>query len=380
MNIQYLSSSTIPSRDANSIHVMKMSSAFAGQGCNVTLHAMKGDVSPMGERDLHTFYGVNPNYSVRLLGVPAIKGAAYIHGLVSSIRACLSRPDAVYCRDLMAAFVASFFSSVVIYESHSPVSEKGKIASFLFKRMLKRPSFKGVVVITHALREFYVEHYPELKNRILVAPDGADSVVVSKKNTVEQSGAATDTSSDLLRVGYVGHLYPGKGIELIAKLAPLCPWATFDIVGGSEVDIVRWRSRCSGIKNMEFQGFVAHDEVPCRISAYDVVLLPNQKSVTTAGGKGDIGKWTSPLKAFEYMASGKAIVASDLPVLREVLTDGVNCLLCDPEEELQWRSALLRLKRESHFREQLGDRAKDVFEQRYSWSRRAKNCLDFLGK
>ena len=58
-------------------------------------------------------------------------------------------------------------------------------------------------------------------------------------------------------------------------------------------------------------------------SEADVLALPNPSSAISR-------EFTSPLKLFEYMASGRPIVASDLPSLREVLADGRNALLVEP--------------------------------------------------
>jgi glycosyltransferase involved in cell wall biosynthesis len=116
------------------------------------------------------------------------------------------------------------------------------------------------------------------------------------------------------------------------------------------------------------------------LAAFDVVLLPNQRKVTTSGGKGDIGRWTSPLKAFEYMAAGKAILASDIPVLREVLEDGVNALLCEPDDIGSWLNALQKIGSQPEYRKALGLNARDIFERQYTWQARAENIVDFAMK
>jgi glycosyltransferase involved in cell wall biosynthesis len=78
----------------------------------------------------------------------------------------------------------------------------------------------------------------------------------------------------------------------------------------------------------------------------------------------------SPLKIFEYMASGRAIVASDLPVLREVLNNR-NAVLCEADNVDQWRQAIITLTEDRQLRQRLGAQARRDFDQHYSWSRRA---------
>jgi glycosyltransferase involved in cell wall biosynthesis len=81
----------------------------------------------------------------------------------------------------------------------------------------------------------------------------------------------------------------------------------------------------------------------------------------------------SPLKLFEYMSAGKPIVASDLPVLREVL-DEANAVLVDPEDADAWARALESL-RDAGLRERLGVRARRDFLERHTWDIRARKVL-----
>ena len=99
------------------------------------------------------------------------------------------------------------------------------------------------------------------------------------------------------------------------------------------------------------------------------------------GGKGcNLSDWMSPLKLFEYMGHGKAIVCSDLPVLREVLTDGVNARLANPDAPEEWVSAIRALHSSPETRVALGARARIDFVEKYSWDRRAEHILDGLRK
>jgi glycosyltransferase involved in cell wall biosynthesis len=96
----------------------------------------------------------------------------------------------------------------------------------------------------------------------------------------------------------------------------------------------------------------------------DVLVLPNTATHISA-------RYTSPLKLFEYMAAGRPIVASDLPALREVLTDGENALLVEPGNAAQLADAIGRLLHDPELAQRLAAAAwRDV--QAYSWDRRAE--------
>jgi glycosyltransferase involved in cell wall biosynthesis len=96
----------------------------------------------------------------------------------------------------------------------------------------------------------------------------------------------------------------------------------------------------------------------------DVLVLPNPASAISSS-------FTSPLKLFEYMASGRPIVASDLPSLREVLRDGENALLAEPGNAAALTRGILRIKNDAALGERLARQAVEDVRQ-YTWARRAE--------
>jgi len=157
------------------------------------------------------------------------------------------------------------------------------------------------------------------------------------------------------------------------------PDVDFHVVGGTETDLARWRNHGNGNGNGNGSNLVFHGHVPLvRTEAYrravDVLLAPYQASVRPAGGRADIGRWMSPLKIFEYMGSGRAMIVSDLPVLREIVTDGVTALLARPDDVDAWVGAVERL-RDPALRQELADRARAQLVDRHTWARRAEDVL-----
>lgn len=372
MKIVYLSTSTIPSRTANSIHVMKMCQAFAKNGNEVILIARnkKREMEAKGT-DIYAFYGVENCFEIIKLHWLPIKGSVFIYGFASGKKALDLRPDIVYCRNIPGCYFAAKFGATVIYETHSPVKGIGMISDWCFKRILKSSKLEKLVVITSALKEFYEINYPSANGKIKVAPDAADPMPESIQ-PIE-----LPNKSERLQIGYVGHLYRGKGMEIVSRLPLFCPWADFHIVGGTDKDINFWKKQCSSIKNISFHSYIPHFEVAQYIQAFDIVILPNQRKVSTDnnfGGK-DIGQWTSPLKAFEYMAAGKPIIASDLSILKEILEHEHNALLCPPDSVLAWQKAIERLRNDQRLRDRLGRNAYNDFMANHTWKRRAKKVI-----
>jgi glycosyltransferase involved in cell wall biosynthesis len=179
-----------------------------------------------------------------------------------------------------------------------------------------------------------------------------------------------------MNVGYTGHLYEGRGIGLLIEVARRCAWLQLHIVGGEPDDIQRWQSASKGMSNVDFYGYVDPVETPRYRDMCDVLAAPYQRVVKVAGDRIDTSKYMSPLKIFEYMASAKAIVCSDLPVLREILRDGETALLCKPDDVDDWCRAMIRLRDDPGLGERLAANAFREYEGKYTWEGRAARVLE----
>ena len=210
--------------------------------------------------------------------------------------------------------------SLFIYESHEPPSDPRY--RFMHRRLFCHSGFLGLVVISQPLRSAYLAAYPHLNGaKVVVAADGADEVDVPTFRNMPHGR---------FQVGYVGHLYPGRGGDLMIKLARALSDADFHLVGGRSKDISRLQS-LDPPANIVFHGHQSPACLPNFYRRFDVVLAPYQTRVSVAGGRVNTAQWMSPLKIFEYMAHAKPIIASDLPVLREVLTPESNGALSGAE-------------------------------------------------
>jgi len=370
VRIAYLAGSVIPSRSANSVHVMKMCAAFAAHGHEVTLYApsrrTEEEPAPGGP---HAFYGVAETFAVRKMPWLPVPGRAQLRAWLTALSLRRDRPDLVYGRDVIACAAAAALGHRTILESHIPAWQaRGRIPAY-FRRLAHSPNLVRLVVISNALKRLYREQGYLDDERIIVAHDGADEVGDIRP------GPDWPGRKDAMQAGYAGQLHEGKGIELIAALAPLLPDVDFHVVGGRPVDVDAWKER-STAGNLHFHGFVPHAEVAGRIARFDICLLPNQRVVMPHGhgsGRANISEYTSPLKLFEYMAQGKCILASDLPVLREVLNES-NAVLAPPDDVEAWRAAIDRL-RDPVTRRCLAEAAHADFIAGYTWKQRAAAVL-----
>ncbi|MBW5420352.1 glycosyltransferase [Streptomyces sp. BG9H] len=372
MRIAYLHSGSIPSVYANGVHVMRMCDAFTDAGHEVVLYALPGTV-PAG--DVHRYYGTRNRFEVRSIAQPALRGlGVWIRAW--RIRADLHRrgtPDLLYGRDLRALLVSSGLAPLV-YETHLmwPRRIVRRIEGVLFRRR----NLRRVVFVSQALADDYHRVFPELVSSrwadLVTAHDCADPAPAD--------GPVADLPGrpEAPKIGYVGHLYPGRGTDVILELAARVPEADFHLVGGTAADRAHWQSRCTR-PNVYFHGHLPPAELAPYQRAFEVVLAPYQRRTYCAGGVGEISRWVSPMKLFEYMSYGKAVIASDLPVLREILTDGVNCLLCPSDSAETWAAAVKRLVGDENLRATLGGEARRQLHDRHTWRIRADRVLAGLG-
>ncbi len=377
MKICYVADSIIPSRTANSIHVMKMCAALGELGHNVLLLVPKRNTSEDSVDNLYTYYGVSDSFEIHRNATPywhKYRLAYFSLGLTSL--ALRTRPDLVYTRTMGVAWgLTNIFHRPVLYETHQPWTKSGRQQS-LFRQTINSRSLLALVVITQAL-DSMLTYRPKYAN-VLVAHDGVDdSALGNKMSKMEaRSRLGLDVGQSSLAV-YTGHMYKGRGVELIIELAQKLSTHEFILVGGTEKDIAHYRGLSGDRTNLHFIGFVPPSEVSLYLHAADVLLMPYADIVETASGA-STGAWASPMKMFEYMASWRPIISSTLPVLKEVLRDGENALLLSYDRPDLWCDALLQLKAVSEIGERLARQAlEDV--RKYTWKNRAQRILDKVG-
>jgi len=370
MKILYISKSNIPSKSANSIHVMKMCQAFSNNGHQVVLLAPNNrDQYEKNVKNIYRYYGVKKIFKIKKIWHPNLKSGVIIYLLGIFFYLLFNKKfDLIYGRFLHGCYASTLLKNKVIFESHNPIFNSSNHNLIVFKKLIKSKYLEKMVVISQTLKDMYLEKGFLNNAKIQVLHDGADEV----KNFNHKTKLLG--RKDNLKVGYVGHMYKGKGMEVISSIASKLEEDDIDIhiIGGLEKDIELWRDKIIS-KNVYFYGFVAHKNVGSYINALDICLLPNQKIVYAYGSdesnsNENISRFTSPLKLFEYMSHKKAIIASELPVLKEVLNKK-NSILVESDNIDLWISSIKKLKNLKN-REVIGNQALNDF-YKYTWKNRA---------
>lgn len=353
----------MPGPEANTVNVAKMCNAFAANGLDVTLAAAPGAPAPMLTRAIKDHYGLKEQIAVRPL--PRIAARPLLSAIVGVSAARRAGATFIYTRTPHVALAACWAGLPSALEIHTDLSSFSPLARAATFGAARNANLRALVAISQALGVRLQAQLPEARAPILVAHDGADPCA-----------APSDRVGERLTIGFAGRPYPGKGLELILRLAPLCPDAQFEIAGATRQE-AELLARCAPTPNVRFLGSIPHAEVASAIASWDIVLAPYQRQVTVADGRTDVAQWMSPLKVFEYMAAGKPILASDIPVLREVLTHDETALLLPPEDPAAWAAAIERLRAAPALRKRFGRRARAVFMSRHTWRARAGRIIEF---
>lgn len=363
MKIVAVAGATIPSDTANSLQVMKACQALAQLGHDVTLFVPGHKSTSV---DLQAHYGLQTEFPVKWLSSSSRR--AFTWEAVRQAR----KADLLYSWFPQSAVFGLWSRLPVIFEIHiQPTGLFGPMWHRLFASLRGR---KRLVSITRALvgileRDFHMR-FPA--QEVVIAPNGVD---------LERFTSLPDPVAARRQIGLgaaptvmcTGHLYAGRGADLFLQLARSLPQANFVWVGGRPDDIASWKQRVES-DNVTFTGFIPNRDLPLYQAAADILLMPYSRSIMGSSGTADSASVASPMKMFEYMAAGRAIVSADLPVIREVLNEK-NAIFCKPDEAEDWRTAVEALLEDEALRLDLGSQARrDV--QGYTWLARARRILN----
>ena len=371
MKIVCIAASFIPSKTANSIQVVKATQALADLGHEVTL-LVPGQVQT-DWLDLERHYGLRRQFKIQW--VPEnLTFRRYDFAFKALKLARQMAPDIIYTWVLQAGVLALWQGVPVVLELHDRV--RGKVGPWLFRWFYRSKTPRRLLTNTHALKNALITDFKldTAKLDIHVAPNGVDLERYQNLLSSEESRQNLSLPAGFT-AGYSGHFYAGRGLQLMLEMAKQLSAIQFLWVGGEAADVAEWRARIDrqNIMNVTITGFVNNIEVAQYQAAADVLLMPYSSSIAGSGG-GNSAEIASPMKMFEYLAAGRAIVSSDLPVVHEVLNKE-NAVFCPPEDLSAWCKAISDLHADPDRRKQLGAAARSTAEN-YTWRARAESALE----
>lgn len=365
--MRILYSHRIQSRDGQSVHVDELIAALRAEGHEVLV------VGP-SFYDNASFGGESGFVDVVRKLLPGALGEiaelAYNIPAYRRLRAACRefRPDVIYERCnlyyLAGMWLARATGLPFLLEVNSPLAEErirfGNLRLHRLARRLESQVWRAadrVLPVTGVLKEIVMRTAGVPGERITVVPNG---VVLERFPPVARAAGAAVT------LGFVGFVRPWHGLDaVIREIAARRDGVRvgLTVVGDGPVRgaLEALAAELGIADRLDFRGVVPHAAVPGEVAGFDIALQPQ------------VTPYASPLKIFDYMAAGRAIVAPDQPNIREILEHERTALLFDPADPAGLWRAVARLIEDAAFRERLGAAARVELEARdYTWRGNAR--------
>ncbi len=376
MDITYISLESVSSPLAESVQVAKMCDAMISEGHDVRLIAPLPK-SELGLRNggLAQIYDLRHNIEPLYRSLPPSHLGRTWYAMMGRLS---SFGRIAYTRFGSCAAVCVYTGARTVFDLDA-LPKSNSPAELVLKRLLRNQSPRlRIAVITEALRQMVAERYSYADtDKMIIAPNGVDTIPFDYAPGRDEARQTLNLPGDKPIVGHVGSLSPSNGVETLAQLVSQMPEVHFLMVGdrGDGLNRLRGEAGDSGAgTNLIAPGNVDNSEVPLWLSACDILLLANQ---ILPGWENRNALYTSPMKLFEYMASGKPIIASDLPILREILDEDTAVFV--PSSDIgAWIEAIRNLLKDPARGKALGATASQRAAEHYSWRTRAHTILDGL--
>ena len=380
MKIIYIANARIPTEKAHGLQIMKMCEAFSSSGIDLELVLpTRLNTKEFKKIDTFDYYRVKENFKITtlktfdpifLINRPfgiyiKFQFLFFILGLLPYLFFKKNKQDYIfYLRDEQLLPLVQFFSKKVIWEAHNLPQNK--------KHYLKywRKCYK-IIAITNGLKDELIAN-GLLGDKILVAPDAVDlDQFLDIKESKEELRKKLNLPINKNIIVYTGHLYKWKGVQTLAEASSfLTDHELVVIIGGTDKDILDFKNKNKDLRNILIIGHLPQYLIPSYLKAADVLVLPNSAKSTISS------TYTSPLKLFEYMASQRPIIASDLPSIREILNNG-NSVLVEPDNSKKMAENIMLILQNSLLSDKISKQSyNDV--QKYSWSKRANSIVNFI--
>lgn len=366
MKLLYAANIRLPTEKAHGVQIMKMCEAFAKCGVDVEL------LVPRRKNHIDTdpfdYYAVERNFCITYVpsGYSARFGrfGFWLETLLFSEKVARyvaqSKPDIVYSRDEFILINLCLSAVKCVWETHTGVW------NVLLRLFIGR--FFKIIAISTGLADLYrnegVNH-----DKIQVFHDGADlmqfSVTVNREDQKRKLGIPLEKKIVL----YVGHLYKWKGVDTLLDASKLfSSLAQTVIIGGTKEEVSILANK---YPNVLFLGYRPYSELAFNQKIADILVVPNS-------GEDKISRlYTSPLKVFAHMTSGIPIIASDLPSLREILTER-NSILIPPDDPVVLADFVRRILVGDILTKLMALQAQ-IDVRQYDWRIRAQAIIRFLG-
>lgn len=370
MKIFYLSFTRFPSEKAHALYIAKTCEAFNSvEGVEaIAVVPKRFGCARLSAKDFYTLKShieIKKLVCLDLFPFHFFKGVAFYVGMLTFSVSCLifgvfsiSQKDIVVTNDALIAMMMTWIRKKVSYELHDYPTQNIS----LYRRVFQTANYIQTNNFQKKLR--LVEDFQVDVNKVIVAHNGVAIEDFNTETSRQDARRKLGIELDKKIVAYTGHLFDWKGADILAEAMKMENDIITLFIGGNDEDVAKMKSTYQPFPNLRFLGFKPHKDMPLYQKAADVLVLPNS-------GKKDISRFhTSPMKVFEYMASGTPIVASNLPSIQEVLKPE-HAVFFDPDNHTDLREKIIQTFTNYLTSTDMAKRAQEEVGK-YDWIRRAR--------
>lgn len=236
-----------------------------------------------------------------------------------------------------------------------------------------------IVVVSEASKSELTERGYSEKN-ILVNPNGVDTNEYRPDIPAQPIRSQLGIDANDVVIGFIGTFGPWHGVEVLAEAFgrllntnPSLGKKVWLLLIGDGVTMAKTKKILSAHNATDraiFTGLIPQSFGPKYLAACDILASPNIRNNDNSRFFG------SPTKLFEYMAMGRAIVASNLEQIGEILTDEVSAKLVEPGNAIALEKALEHVASSQAYRQKLATEARSIAVNRYTWRQHTQRILD----
>ena len=370
--------SSIDNFKANLISVFHNCNSFTLNGVEVELLLPKPKINIVNVEDyILRNFGIILDFKIIFYKPFFIrKLSKYIQS--NNFKSIIKNSEAEYVFTRVPNYIKTVFNcnKKIIFESHNnQMHDKLLIMDYYWKKKIIKyvndNKFSLFICISNNLKSFW-KSYGISESKLVSLHDAIPKKNFEKKLDKLETRLELGLPTEKKIITYAGSLYPDREIENIIDLALNFPDFLFCVVGGPNKyskyydDI----SKEKKIHNIVFKGQVPYSIVIKYLFSSDVLLALWSRKVPTID-------FCSPLKLFEYMASGNLVIAHDFITIREVITHGKTGFLVNPKSNSYLINSLKKLINYEET-EKIGINARKLVLNKYTWLNRSKSILKIL--
>ncbi len=357
--IVYISELNLPNISAQSIQTLKMCSAFAFQ--------KKTKLIVFYTKKNFNFYKrnflLNNNFEIKgIFREPKkhslITRLFFFFKLIKLLRK--KKKTLFITRSVFVSSLFALFGLKNILEIH--IENYGLTRLFFnLKMFIIKSKNQKFILISKKLNDVF-----KFNNKDFIVLDDASDFesfnFTSKKATKKRSCV------------YTGSFFKGKGFEMIFEISKKMQNTNFFLYGNDK--FLPSAQKENMPKNIFLCGHVSYSKIPQVLSEHKICLMPYSKKVFIDSGKINNEKYISPLKLFDYLSSGKILIASNLPSYNHILKNKKNCFLVEPDKIDAWVKTINYVINNYGKLNNIRKEARQT-ARLYNWNKRAQNIITF---